>query len=209
MPDKKIYAFGDSIMAGHKYKKAAFIDFVAAKQNMDLNKYARNGATIMDVNYEGGQILSQIIKASERKPDFILFDGGTNDAEYILNCKDIFDYEIYRRAFEKTVKTIQTKWNNTPVIYVAAHKLGSRDIVIQEKIRNIAFKICEQYQVIVADVYNLLDTNDVNKKNKYTFDELTKNGLPGMNGSGTHPNLAAIEEYYVPVVCEAFKEVEL
>ena len=50
-----------------------------------------------------------------------------------------------------------------------------------------------------ADVYGQtdLDTNDVNKKNDYTFDSLGANGLPGNNGSGTHPNLKAIEEFYV------------
>ena len=59
----------------------------------------------------------------------------------------------------------------------------------------------------MADIYEdtELDTNDVNKKNDYTFDSLAGNGLPGSNGSGTHPNLKAIKEFYVPVVTEALR----
>ena len=72
----------------------------------------------------------------------MLFDGGTNDAEYILNNADTFDYETYRSAFESTVKAIQDKWADTPVVYVAVHKLGSRDIAVQEKLREIEFEIC-------------------------------------------------------------------
>ena len=162
---------------------------------MCLERSERN-----DKNYEGGQILSQIEAAPEEKPDYVLFDGGTNDAEYILNNADTFDYETYRSAFESTVKAIQDKWADTPVVYVAAHKLGSRDIAVQEKLREIEFEICKQYGVTVADIYDKLDTSDTNKKNDYTFDNLAGNGLPGINGSGTHPNLKAIEEFYVPVV---------
>lgn len=40
LKDKKLYAFGDSIVAGHKYEKASFINFVSSKEGMDLSKYA-------------------------------------------------------------------------------------------------------------------------------------------------------------------------
>lgn len=94
------------------------------------------------------------------------------------------------------------------LVYTAVHKLGSRDNDVQEKLRAIELAICRKYGVAVADVYGQtdLDTNDVNKKNDYTFDSLGANGLPGNNGSGTHPNLKAIEEFYVPVVTEALKD---
>ena len=94
------------------------------------------------------------------------------------------------------------------LVYTAVHKLGSRDNDVQEKLRAIELAICRKYGVAVANVYGQtdLDTNDVNKKNDYTFDSLGANGLPGNNGSGTHPNLKAIEEFYVPVVTEALKD---
>ncbi len=52
LKDKKLYAFGDSIVAGHKYDKASFVNFVSSKEGMDLSKYAVNGATIMDIKSE-------------------------------------------------------------------------------------------------------------------------------------------------------------
>lgn len=49
---KTIVAFGDSIVAGHKYTAASFVNFVAEKEGMTvLQKNAVNGATIMDANY--------------------------------------------------------------------------------------------------------------------------------------------------------------
>lgn len=205
LKDKSIYAFGDSIVAGHQYTKSSFADFAAAKEGMKIQKFAVNGATVMDCNYDGGQILSQIENASAETPDYVLLDGGTNDAEYILNHADTFDYASFEEALETTISKIQEKWNGTQVVYVAVHKLGSRDIAVQEKLREIEFKVCEKYQVAVADVYEKLDTSDVNKKNDYTFDGLGSNGLPANNGSGTHPNFKAIEEFYVPTVSEVLE----
>ncbi len=44
---KKILAFGDSIIDGHLYKKAGFMEFVAEQEGMELRKYANNGACIL------------------------------------------------------------------------------------------------------------------------------------------------------------------
>lgn len=49
-----VYAFGDSIVAGHKYKKQSFADFTADQEGMILQKFAVNGATVLDASYEGG-----------------------------------------------------------------------------------------------------------------------------------------------------------
>ncbi len=220
LKDKTVYAFGDSIVAGHQYQKGSFADFTAAQEGMKLRKFAVNGATVMDAGYEGGQILSQLEKSPAEIPDYILFDGGTNDAEYLFNNKEIsygevtdskdpqtFDLKTFAGAFENLVYQMQQKWQGADLIYVAVHKMGSRDKEVQEKLRELELKICAKYGVAVADIYEdtELDTNDVNKKNDYTFDSLAGNGLPGSNGSGTHPNLKAIKEFYVPVVTEALR----
>ena len=210
---KTVYAFGDSIVAGHQYQKASFADFAASAEGMTIQKFAVNGATVMDANYDGGRIAAQVEKAPAESPDYILFDGGTNDAEYIANNQDIqygevtdakdaatFDSTTFAGAFESLVYQMQQKYPDAQLVYTAVHKLGSRDNAVQEKLRAIELAVCEKYGVAVADVYEKLDTNDVNKKNDYTFNSLAANGLPGNNGSGTHPNLKAIEEFYVPVV---------
>lgn len=218
---KTMYAFGDSLVAGHQYQKASFADFAAAKEGMTIRKFAVNGATVLDADYEGGQIAAQLEKAPAECPDYILFDGGTNDAEYILNNPNVqygevtgsddpdsFDTATFAGAFESLVYQMKEKYPDAQLVYTAVHKLGSRDNDVQEKLRAIELAVCEKYGVAVADVYGKtdLDTNDVNKKNDYTFDSLAANGLPGNNGSGTHPNFKAIEEFYVPVVTETLKD---
>lgn len=212
---KTMYAFGDSIVAGHQYQKAGFADFVAAAEGMSMQKFAVNGATVMDAGYSGGQIVSQLNNAPAECPDYILFDGGTNDAEYLVNNPDVlygevtdskdpasFDTTTFAGAFESLVYQIQQKYPDAQLVYTAVHKLGSRDNDVQAELRKLELQICGKYGVAVADVYGQtdLDTNDVNKKNDYTFDNLAGNGLPGNNGSGTHPNFKAVEEFYVPVV---------
>lgn len=218
---KTMYAFGDSIVAGHQYQKAGFADFAAAAEGMSIQKFAVNGATVMDAGYSGGQIAAQVSSAPAECPDYVLFDGGTNDAEYLENNPDVqygevtdpkdpsaFDTATFAGAFESLVYQMQEKYPDAQLVYTAVHKLGSRDNEVQEKLRELELAICGKYGVAVADIYGLtdLDTNDVNKKNDYTFDSLAGNGLPGNNGSGTHPNFKAIEEFYVPVVTETLED---
>lgn len=220
---KTVYAFGDSIAAGHQYMQSSFIDFVAAKEDLRLTKLAINGATIMDAGYEGGQILAQIESAPAEGPDFVLFDGGTNDAEYIYQNNiaygtvgdgkeaESFDTATFAGAFEQTVYQMKQKWPDAQLIYTAVHKMGTRDNAVQEALHSLELQICEKWGIALANVYEdaALDTNDTNQKNNYTFDSNGSNGLPGVNGSGTHPNFAAIEEFYVPIVSAAFRNPEV
>ncbi len=221
---KTIYAFGDSIVAGHKYEKASFIDYAAGLEGMDVKKFAVNGATILDAGYIGGQILAQLEKASGNAPDYVIFNGGTNDAEYLKNNTDVkigtvaetagstaLDTGTFAGAFEQTIVKMKEKWPQAQIIYVAVHKLGSRDAAIQEQLHTVQMQACKKYGIAAANIYEdcTLDTTDVNQKNAYTFDANGDNGLPGINGSGTHPNLKAIEEFYVPVVTKALRNPQV
>ena len=207
LKNKTIYAFGDSIVEGHAYTKAGFADFVSAGQGMNLTKYAKNGASIMNAGYPGGQVLTQLEEADAEAPDYVLFNGGTNDAEYIENNPD--EITSFAGEFENTVATMKDKWPDAKCVYVAVHKLGSRDNEIQEKLHDLEMQVCDKWNIIVANLYEeaSLDTNDVNQKNKYTFDRVGDNGLPSDNGSGTHPNFLAIEEFYVPIVSKTLRDI--
>ena len=214
---KTIVAFGDSIVAGHKYEAASFVNFVAEKEGMTvLQKNAVNGATIMNANYSGGRILTQIQNASASTPDYVIFDGGTNDAEYLTNRTDIqigdassTDEATFAGSFRATISALKTKYPNAKLVYVAVHKLGSRDTTMQENLRAVELAICTELGVTVSDVYTSgLDTTDANMKNTYTFDNTTSAGVPGTNGSGTHPNFAAIEKYYVPTVSATLRTAQ-
>jgi lysophospholipase L1-like esterase len=78
---KTMYAFGDSIICGHTYP-LGFADFIAEQEGMLLSKHARNGAAI---GPSGKQVITQVLEASSTCPDFVLLNGGTNDANQIHN----------------------------------------------------------------------------------------------------------------------------
>ena len=149
---KTIYAFGDSIVYGHRGASNAFINQVAMKNSMTLNKKASNGAKII-VN-SGKDILDQIngTSASTTGPDFILFEGCTNDAYGSAETDSFnasganldmsdeanigtmqgsgateFDTSTFCGSFEKTIYTIKNKWPNSKVVFVTIHKSAARD----------------------------------------------------------------------------------
>ncbi|WP_310938820.1 SGNH/GDSL hydrolase family protein [Clostridium sp. SHJSY1] len=216
---KTMYAFGDSIVAGHKYP-LSFVDFVTQNQGMKLKKYARNGAVICSAATDpmGGYIMNQVKSASLVNPDYVVFDGGTNDAENIYNNggtslynigtvtegKDSskFDTKTFAGSFEKTLYDMENKWHSAKIVYVAVHKLGSRDWKTQLAMREVELAACKKWGVIVADVFGNtnFDTRNIEMKDSYTFNNLNSSGVPGNNGSGTHPNLAGIKKYYLPVL---------
>ena len=202
---KTLYAFGDSIVHGHVYGKASFPNFVAAMEGMtftNTQKFAVNGATILSSN---NQILNQIRKAPEEAPDYVIFEGGINDAYDTLKEAE------FTAAFEETLQAIKDKWPTAKILYVAVHKTNTREAAYQETVHRLALASCEKMQVKVADLYTVESYDCLNYSEnvkKYAFDALGKNGLPMSKGSSaTHPNLDAIEAFYVPVVSEALRNL--
>ncbi|MGW5666081.1 SGNH/GDSL hydrolase family protein [Streptomyces sp. NPDC003758] len=206
---RSVYAFGDSIVYGHVYPRS-FADLVAEQESMTLTKFARNGATIgADPHASGGQILAQVEEATDIAPDFVIFDGGTNDAQSIFRDR-AYDVGTYAEELERTLNTMKRKWPTARIVYVAAHKLGSRDWDTQMALRKVTLQACRQSDVAIADVFGetTFDTRDDGQRVKYTFDDLV-NGFPGTDGSGTHPNMAGITTFYVPVVSARLQQISL
>ncbi|WP_326663378.1 SGNH/GDSL hydrolase family protein [Streptomyces canus] len=204
---KSVYAFGDSIVYGHVYPHS-FVDVVAEREGMSLTKFARNGATIgADAHASGGQILTQVEQATDIAPDFVIFDGGTNDAQSIFRDR-AYTLSTYVEELEKTLHVMGQKWPTARIVYVAAHKLGSRDWDTQVALRGVTLQACRKWNIAVADVFGetAFDTRDDTQRAKYTFDDLV-NGFPGTEGSGTHPNEAGIATFYVPVVSAKLQHI--
>lgn len=209
-----VYAFGDSIVYGHQYARS-FVNYVAEREGMTLTKYARNGATVGPApDATGGQILNQVKSASSTVPDYVVFDGGTNDAIEIHDTHTYpvgtvsasqdpatLDPDTYAGALETTIYTMRQKWPTAQLVYVAVHKMGSRDWDTQLALRDVQVQAAQKWGVAVADVFGdtTLDTRVDAQRVAYTFDSLV-NGYPGSGGSGTHPNIAGITDFYAPVL---------
>jgi hypothetical protein len=216
-----VYAFGDSIVYGHTYPQG-FVDFTAKREGMTLTKYAKNGATIGPVaNGSSGNIITQVRSASATAPDFVVFDGSTNDAIALLEQPGYkigsigasrdpasFDTTTYAGSLETTIHTMRTKWPTARLVYVAAHQLGSRDWDTQLALRAVNLEAAAKWGVAVADVFGdaTLDTRDDAQRAAYTFNGLV-NGYPGGDGTGTHPNIGGITRFYVPVLTATLVEL--
>ncbi|MEU4770110.1 SGNH/GDSL hydrolase family protein [Actinosynnema sp. NPDC023794] len=209
---RTMYAFGDSIVHGHTYARS-FVNLTAERELMNLTKYAVNGAAIGPA---GNQITTQVRGAASQSPDYVVFNGGTNDAELVYDNRyrvgttaagfdpATFDKTTYAGSLETTIHTMRAKWPTARIVYVAAHKLGSRDWNTQLAIRSVTLQIGSKWGIRVADVFNdtTLDTRIDSHRVAYTFNGLV-NGYPGTGGTGTHPNIAGITAFYVPVLTDA------
>lgn len=201
---KSVYAFGDSIVYGHNLPGKSFMRTIANEYAMNLNMLAKNGATIIKSN---NHILTQVKNAPNAAPDFVVFDGYTNDAYEETMSKlgtiqgsgaTTFDNTTFCGAFEETLYTMKQKWPDSEIVFVTIHKSSGRDWDIQVKIRELSLAMCEAWGISVADVFNdtTLDTRNEEQLKKYII-----------NGAGSHPNEAACREFYIPVIVKTIEDI--
>ena len=196
-----VYAFGDSIVCGHKYPQQGSVERVAAALGgCRVVKMARNGATICHTALRapdlGGQIKLQCdeVPSGAPEPDAIVFNGLTNDvhqgfvrahlgelsAPDDFNTED-FDQNTYAGCFEATIAEFRRRWPVVPIIYLAVHKNGAQNFEDQLSARRMALGACRKWGVDVADVWadSDLDTRRDSDRVMYSFDDLGVDGLPG------------------------------
>lgn len=201
---KTVYAFGDSIVQGHNAPNNAFMNLLANKYSMYLTKYSKNGATVIK---SSNDVITQVKNASADEPDFVVFDGYTNDAYDTVLDKigtiqgadaTAFDNSTFCGAFEEILYTMRQKWQNTKIVFVTIHKSGARDFDIQTQLHDLTVEMCDKWGVSVVDMFTdaTLDTRDPEQMKKYII-----------NGNGSHPNVACCEEFYVPMIAEKLVEL--
>ena len=144
--------------------------------------------------------MTQVKNAPAASPDFVVFDGYTNDAyESVMTnlgtkqgpTATTFDNTTFCGAFEETLYTMKQKWPESEIVFVTIHKSGGRDWDIQCKLRELSLEMCEAWGISVADIFKdtTLDTRDATQMSKYII-----------NGAGSHPNETACREFYIPVI---------
>lgn len=208
---KTVYAFGDSIVYGHTAPRESALRLTAEECGLELSTFAQNGATVLPGD---NQILAQLDRAPARTPDFIVFDGYTNDA-YGAKETDCFnslgehpditacygtiraekpDGTTFCGAFEMLLREIKRRWPESNTVFLTVHKSGARDFAIQARLHELTVKMCGQWGVTVADLFAVpeLDTRDAGQMRDYIID-----------GWGSHPNLRCCREFYVPAIVGA------
>ena len=185
---------------------------IANDYAMTLNMMAKNGATIMQ---SGNQILAQIKNAPTAAPDFVVFEGYTNDAygsaasdpefnpngteRYVTSCYGTvspegtteFDTNTFCGSFENTIQTMKQKWPESNFVYITIHKSGARNFEIQKKLHDLTIEMCEKWDIAVVDMFenSTLDTRNAS--------EMSKDMI---GGKGSHPNETACREFYIPAI---------
>ena len=210
---KLVYGFGDSIVYGHTHPEYCFLRQLSEKYGFRLENYAVNGATVMRSD---NHILAEVENAPDVQPDFIVFNGFTNDCyasaegkigEISEGFDGPFDDTLFVPGFEKIIKTMKDKYPQAKLIYVAMHKSNARPDMITEKgervsvqvlMQKLTHEVCAKWGVTVADLWNEspFDTNLPGMSEKYIID-----------GAGSQPNEEACRRFYVPMVEKAMLRV--
>lgn len=196
---KTVYGFGDSLICGH-YSKVGMLDMLCDNEGMIYKKYAVNGAKITGQ----WEILKQIILGDTEQPDFVIFDGGTNDAFTSSPIGEFSEeytsqgYDTFVGAFDTVCNNIRVKYPNAKIIYVSPHKMPTSSFEIQKTIHDMALKVCDKYSISVVDIYRQgqINTNIETMKNEWSYDtEGTTSG-----GSGTHLTGEGYYKFYAPMI---------
>ncbi len=207
---KKIYSFGDSLVAGH-HSGNGMVDGIAKAYGMNYTKYAKNGAT---VNLSGASVYNQVLNASSICPDFIVFDGLTNDvgAQHVgLNYPigaitegfdSEFDTTTFCGSFEATLKLMKEKYPYAKIVFVTPHKMPTRHLEYFKQLVDLATEMCEKWDVTVANVYydGDMDTTVDELRVKYSYNNTDESEG---NGNGTHLTGAGYDIFYASLICDA------
>lgn len=202
LKNKLIYGFGDSLVAGH-YNGIGMLDFVTKKNHMRYQKYAINGATVIprapytlaDMDLTVYDIAAQIDRASADVPDLICFDGLTNDSydsvlEHIGTLSDHYDgnYDAttFIGAFETICYKLRTKYQDSKIIYICAHKMPTRTTISQETLQDCARRTCEKWSIPYVDVYRQGGINTYIDGMRIAYSYNGKDAHD--SGNGTHLN---------------------
>lgn len=174
---KTIIWNGDSICAGST-KAGNWAERISQKYNMICKNYAVGGGTIAQgfPICQGGEIRHSVLKTIdtmyEEYPDadFIVFEGGTNDADLIERgdgpglSLGSFDSENFSGNYDLTtfsgcLETLFYKalkyWNGKKICYIVAQKMGT--LPNQRRKRRIYFdiavKICKKWGIPYIDLW--------------------------------------------------------
>ena len=212
---KMMYGFGDSLVDGHCLH-IGMLDALAEKYGMVYRKYAVNGAKVIPERdasgkpCEGGtpDVAAQIEAASGEGPDFVFFDGLTNDIYWhgedmslggmTASYDGDYDTATFYGAFERICFLLREKYGDSHIFYVCVHKMPTRNMAAQEAVQKAAREVCGKWGIPCVDVFRKGQINTCvdGMRMKYSYD--SEESLTG--GNGTHLNPEGYEKWYLPML---------
>lgn len=216
--NKTIYGFGDSLIAGH-FNGIGMLDYVAQSCHMHLQKFAANGASVIPhepftfpdmegIVYDIGR---QVDLAPDAVPDFVCFNGMTNDAKnpdiihspgiISENYDGIYDTTTFSGAFETICYKLCQKYQNSNILYIFPHRMPTRTKTAQDTLHTLIVSICEKWKIPYVDIYNESAINTCMEQMRKEFSYNRPNETN--DGDGTHLNPKGYRLYYAPFIQNA------
>ena len=207
---KRVLSFGDSIAWGTGNNEESYAHIIAQKNEMSLFNMAKGGATMSrrtdgSSNSISVQVDDAIANYQDDMFDFILLEGGTNDAKMSTLGDIITDYDVstcddntFTGALEINISKLRNAWWGANLIYVIVHKMTYQDKDVEKAYHDRIVEVCEKWCIPYVDIY---------KSGQITsyIDVLTSNCFP--EGSVVHPNRIGYEKFYVPPIVAKMKEL--
>ena len=194
----KIAAFtGDSLCAGAGYT-GGYAGIIGTDYEMTVQNIGTSEGTI--VRYQSYFCISESISSLRSDADFVLLEGGGNDAWYGTQVIPLgtlssgysatLDTTTFAGAFESMLKSAIARFPNAKIGYIFPHKCIANFDSPNGTYRNMAISALEKWGIPYCDlnisVPPLGYIDDL--KSTYTA------------GDGIHPNELGYRTFYVPKI---------
>ena len=201
---KSALYFGDSICYGEGYR-GGYAKLISENNNMSYTNKGVSGATI--TRREGVPCILDSVLNSTETADYIILEGGTNDAggfqefgEITTGYTAALNETTFCGAVESLLKNSLIKWYDKKICFILTTNTHRRPD--QKHYFDTIKQICEKWSVPYLDLYTKgrLNTNIEIMKNTYTSDW---QGTP----DGLHPNEQGYKLFYVDQITEFLKTI--
>lgn len=208
--NKKIVAFGDSIVAGWGWKEGTGIIQPLKEKYTDatwINK-AESGANMAVTSNPSHTPIVTQIKNYTGAADAIIFDGGVNDINSSIPVGSIesgYDASYNTRTFcgalESALQHIMDRYPLAVKLYIIPHSFA-KDNSYVDSIYSKAIEICDKWNMPYLDMRKCsqIAMTSVNK-NKYTYNPNSK------KGDGVHPVESWYRTFYSPVIDQKLRNL--
>lgn len=205
---------GDSICAGTTIEgeKSGYgwAGLIGEKYGLNWVNLGRNGAGFISTISSSRVIDQQIQQAITKYPnaDFIIFEGGSNDADELglenlgntSESWDEFDTSTFCGAFEQSIKNIVNGFPNATFLYIIPQKMGLNQVFPENSVRrkyfDSAIQICKKWGIPVCDLWYECPLNPNLKK---YWEGGSKSGPYYVDGQ--HLTLKGYEQIY-PIIAK-------
>ena len=201
---KSALYFGDSICYGEGYR-GRYAKLISENNNMSYTNKGVSGATI--TRRDGVSCILDSVLSSTDTADYIILEGGTNDAggfqefgEITTGYTATLNETTFCGAVESLLKNSLIKWHDKKICFILTTNTYRRPN--QKHYFDTIKQICEKWSVPYLDLYTKgrLNTNIEIMKNSYTSDW---QGTP----DGLHPNEQGYKLFYVDQITEFLKTI--